>query len=146
MEITGVKSRQFAGVHGELERYFIVEPDPGLGFQDQLNSLQTRYEQALAVANLPLESAVFRRVFLSDAINQIPLLRTTPIADDTTDSTALSVIGQAPAGGAKVSMLAYHMAGPGRVTRRRLSRNHLLVERGGTRHLWMHPPVCRSGR
>ena len=136
METTGVKSRQFTGVHGELEQYFIVEPDPSLSFQDQLSSLQTRYEQAIAQAGLPLESAVFRRIFLSDAINQTPFLRTTPIGDDTTNATALSIIGQSPAGGAKVSMLAYHTAGPSRVTKRRLSRNHLLIERHGVRHLW----------
>jgi enamine deaminase RidA (YjgF/YER057c/UK114 family) len=136
MQAAGVKSRQFIGANGEQEHYFIVEPDPDLNFLDQLHSLQTRYEQALAIAGLPLQSAAFRRVFLSDAINQSAVLRTAAIADEDTRATALSVIGQSPIGGAKLSMLAYHLEGPGRVTRRRLSPHHLLIERHGSRHLW----------
>src|SRR4029453_15926043 len=72
----------------------------------------------------------------SDAINQSPLLRATPILEEHAESTALSVIGQSPVGGAKLAMLAYHVGGPTRVTNRRLSRNHLLIERGSARHLW----------
>jgi enamine deaminase RidA (YjgF/YER057c/UK114 family) len=136
MQATGVRSRQYSGANGEQEHFLVIEPDPELNFAEQLVSLQARYALALAMADLPLESAAFRRIFLSDAMNQSSVLREAPIADATTGSTALSVIGQSPFGGAKLSMLAYHTAGPAPVTKCRLAPNHLLIERRGVRHLW----------
>jgi len=134
MQATVVTSREYVGSSGEREFYVVVEPDPDLSFQDQLNSLQRRYEHALGAAGLPPESAVFRRIFLSDAINQWPVVQAA--ARDGTCPTALSMIGQPPIGGAKLAMMAYHIDGPVPVTRRRLSPHHLLIERAGTRHLW----------
>jgi hypothetical protein len=112
----GATWRQFTGSHGERECTFIVKPEVEGSFDEQLSALRTHYENALAETSLPLDSAIFARVFLSDAINQSLRLRATPIVNGHAESTALSVIGQSPVGGPKLAMLAYHVAGPSRVT------------------------------
>ncbi len=146
----GVRWSRFAGDGGEHEFFFAIESDSAGSFQDQLRSAKERYRGALADAHLTPESAVFRRIFISDAVNQSPLLREFPIADEPGNATAQSVVGQSPLGGGKVSMLAYHLAGLGRVAKRRVGPNHLLIEHGATRHLWStqlcaHASDRRSG-
>ncbi len=127
--------REFAGLDGTRECFVLIEPDARLSLHEQLRSLQDTYASAVATRALPPESAIFRRFFLSDVINQMSLVRQMEIgrADG---PTAVSIIGQPPAGGARVAMLAYHLASREPVAKRRLSANHLLVEHRGLRHLW----------
>ena len=132
---SGVNWREFVGPGGARECFLTVEPDSNLSFEDQLQSVQLRYENALQAINLPPESAVFRRFHLSDVINQQSLLQQTAIGA-TNGSTAVSIVGQPPAVGAKISMFAYHLASRLPVVKRRLSAHHLLVEHGGAGHLW----------
>ncbi len=49
---------------------------------------------------------------------------------------AVSLVQQPPLTGAKLSLLAYHVSEGAPVHKRRLSANHLLVEKGSHRHLW----------
>jgi enamine deaminase RidA (YjgF/YER057c/UK114 family) len=132
---TGAGWRGFAGPDGTLECFLVIEPDPGLSFGDQLRSVQTQYASALAAAELWPDSVVFRRIHLSDVINQQALVRQSPIGD-TSGPCAVSIVGQPPAGGAKISMFAYHLASPGPIRKCRLSGHDLLVEHRGVRHLW----------
>jgi enamine deaminase RidA (YjgF/YER057c/UK114 family) len=127
--------REFAGLDGARECFFAVEPERDLSFKEQLRSVQSQYANALAAVNLTPESAIFRRIYLSDIINQQPLLRETEIGE-MAGPTAVSIVGQPPAGGAKISMFAYHLESPNPVTKRRLSRHQVLVEHHGARHLW----------
>src|SRR5262249_9585778 len=75
------------------------------------------------------------RFFLSDVINQQLLVQNTAIGR--IDGTAaVSIVGQPPAGGAKIAMLAYHLASDSPLGKRRLSKHDLLVEHRRSRHLW----------
>ena len=76
---------------------------------------------------------MFRRIFLSDVLNQAALVRESAIFDD---SVAISIVQQRPLCGAKVALLAYHIDSPEGLMKRRLSPRHLLVEKAGKRHLW----------
>ena len=78
---SGVSWREFVGPGGARECFLTVEPDSNLSFEDQLQSVQQRYENALQAINLPPESAVFRRFHLSDVINQQSPFAATAIAD-----------------------------------------------------------------
>jgi enamine deaminase RidA (YjgF/YER057c/UK114 family) len=130
-----IRWREFAGANDAREYFFVFEPAPDLSFKDQLRSVEKQYASALAAANVPAESAIFRRIYLSDVINQQLLLRGSVIGEPA-GLTAVSVVGQPPAGGAKISMFAYHLTSLSPVTRRRLSEHDLLVEHHGFRHLW----------
>ena len=132
----GVETACFVGPSG-AEHLLIVSPDPGLTFAEQLTQIGTRYRTALASRGLAPATAVFRRLFLSDLQNQIALVEAGAWAGDADEGpVALSIVEQPPAGGAKAILLAYHLACPAGLTKRRLSRRHLTVTKGAVRHLW----------
>jgi enamine deaminase RidA (YjgF/YER057c/UK114 family) len=106
-----------------------------MGFKEQLSSVLAQYANAIAAAGLPPESAIFCRIHLSDVINQRALLQE-PAIEQILGPTAISVVGQPPASGAKIALLAYHLADRNRVVKHRPCAQHLLVEHGGVRHLW----------
>ncbi len=139
-----VRWREFAGHDGARECFLIVEPDPALNFEEQLQSVEMQYAGAIAAANLSPDSAVFRRIFLSDVINQQPSVQNTAIGR-VDGTTAVSIVGQPPTGGAKIAMLAYHLASDSPLTKRRLSSHDLLVEHHGFRHLWS-TQLCAQAR
>jgi enamine deaminase RidA (YjgF/YER057c/UK114 family) len=83
------------------------------------------------------ESAVFRRVYLSDAANQAALVKQSSLCQEPFDSpVAVSLVQQPPLPSGKVALLAYHVDSPARLIKRRVSPGHLLVEGGGPSHLW----------
>ena len=132
----GVETASFIGPAG-AEHVMIVSPDPGLGFSDQLAQIGTRYRAALDAQGLAPETAVFRRLFLSDVQNQITLVEAGDWAGNAAEGpVALSIVEQPPAGGAKAMLLAYHIACQAGLTKQRLARRHLMVSKGAVRHLW----------
>ena len=132
----GVEPASFIGPAG-AECFLVISPDPDLGFADQLAQIGTRYRAALDAQGLPPETAVFRRLFLSDVQNQIAQVEADDWAGNTAEGpVALSIIEQPPTGGAKAMLLAYHIACPAGLTKHRLSRRHLMVCKGAVRHLW----------
>ena len=82
-------------------------------------------------------SAIFRRIFLSDAMNQAERVRVSELmAAPDEGPVAVSIVQQPPAHGAKLSLLAYHVERDAPVVKRTLGHHHTLVEMGGLRHLW----------
>jgi enamine deaminase RidA (YjgF/YER057c/UK114 family) len=128
-----VSIRTFAGAGGGREHYIVAEAPATLDLPGQIRALAEGYREALAGLDLPPATAVFRRVFLSDVLNQAALVRESALFDDL---VATSIVQQRPLSGAKVALLAYHVDGADGVTKRRLSPRHLLVEKRGKRHLW----------
>ena len=101
-----------------------------------------RREKRLA---LRPESAIFRRVFLSDAMNQAVHVRGSGLFGAPDEGpVAVSIVQQAPAQGAKIALLAYHVASDAPIAKRELGRHHTLVEMGGRRHLWSTRLVRRG--
>ncbi len=131
----GITVRSFSG-HGGAE-YFIAVTIPGhSGLDDQIALVQERYAEAGRSLGLAPETAVFRRLFLSDALNQTEAVRASGLAGGGADGpVAVSVIQQPPLPGAKLALLAYHIGGAP-ITKHRLSPKHLLVRRNGGRDLW----------
>lgn len=121
---------------GATEHYIAITASPELGFKAQLEDLQSRYLEAQRALGLKPETAIFRRIFLSDAVNQAALVRESALFREPEWSpAAVSIVQQPPLPGSKVALLAYHVVGEG--TRKTLlSPKHLVVERNGLRHLW----------
>ena len=134
----GVTCKRFSG-RGESgsETWIAVLPDADGDFESQLQQIETRYRGALDAFGLSEEDAVFRRVFASDVINQAPILRESWLCGRSADNpVASSLIQQPPLPGRKLSLLAYHVSGSAPLNKLSLGRNSLLVEHGGSRHLW----------
>jgi enamine deaminase RidA (YjgF/YER057c/UK114 family) len=134
--ISGVVAKSFHGVSGS-EHYLAIEADAALDFGDQLALIEARYAEARRRLGLGAETAVFRRIFLSDVLNQIDSVTACGLACEPADSpAAVSIVQQPPLTGAKVALLAYHVTGEGGLRKRRVGDRHLLVEKNGLRHLW----------
>ena len=131
----GISGARFRGATGGAEHFIVVEApaEPDLG--GQIAILEKRYAEARAFLGLGPETAVFRRLFLSDAMNQAAeLCASDLVAERAGDPVAVSIVQQPPLSGAKIALLAYHVEGP--LTKRRLSPHHVVIETAGSRHLW----------
>jgi enamine deaminase RidA (YjgF/YER057c/UK114 family) len=122
---------------GKSEHTITVEAPRDMGLSRQIDTIAQRYAEALQGLRLAPESAVFRRIYLSDAANQVALVKQSSLCQEPFDSpVAVSVVQQPPLPGGKVALLAYHVDGPARIAKRRVSPGHLLVESNGLGHLW----------
>ena len=136
-------SRSFRTIGATSEHFLSIRPSTEtVSFEEQLDSIQQCYREMLKALTLEPETAIFRRIFVSDILNQMATLRDSGLLDD---STGTSIVQQAPLPHAKIQMLAYHLESPHPMTRHRLSPNHLLVETGGQRHLWS-TRLCGNGQ
>ncbi|HYM02242.1 MAG TPA: Rid family hydrolase [Stellaceae bacterium] len=134
---TQFSSKSFAGTSGEAEHFIAVTPRNDLALDGQLREVEGLYAEARQALGLGPETAIFRRVFMSDAMNQAAVLRDSALyRGEADDPVAVSLIQQAPLAGAKLALLAYHVESAAPVAKRRLSPHHVLVERNGRRHLW----------
>jgi enamine deaminase RidA (YjgF/YER057c/UK114 family) len=132
----GIVSRSFAGGESAAEHYISVEAPGGLSFGDQLRFVGERYAAAREALRLAPASAVFRRVFVSDVLNQAAPVRASGLYGSAEEGpVSVSIVQQPPLPGAKVALLAYHLEADS-VAKRRISPHHVLVERIGLRHLW----------
>ena len=137
MEKPVFASCEFVGAGGARECYLSIDVEPDLAFADQLEALRRRYAAARAELGLSPGGAVFRRVFLSDAMNQAARVRASDLAGAPEEGpVAASIVQQPPANGAKIALLAYHVERDPPPLKRAFGHFHTLVEMGGRRHLW----------
>ncbi|MGO9755002.1 MAG: Rid family hydrolase [Roseiarcus sp.] len=133
---SGVRSRSFPGTSGGAEHFISIEARGELDLAGQIAQIERRYATTRAALGLAEETAVFRRIFVSDVMNQSARVRTSALVRTTQDSpVAVSLVRQPPASGAKIALLAYHLD-DATLGKRRLSKHDLLVEKNGRRHLW----------
>jgi enamine deaminase RidA (YjgF/YER057c/UK114 family) len=133
----GIASRSFRGADGEAEHFICLEAPARLGLAEQIDSIERRYAEARQALKLAPESAVFRRIFLSDVMNQAtPVRESRLFAAPEEGPVAVSMVQQPPLPGAKLALLAYHIESGAPLAKRSLAQKHLLVERNGLGHLW----------
>jgi enamine deaminase RidA (YjgF/YER057c/UK114 family) len=137
IEHDGILTRSFdrPGSSGS-EHFITVQPPAELSLDQQIDCIQQRYDMAQHRLALPAGSAVCRRLFVSDAMNQAAMLRETFGNDSDGSPVALSIIQQPPLSRAKVELLAYHADGGSDAAKQRLSGHDLLIERNGLKHVW----------
>lgn len=124
-------------MRGGAEHFIAVTAPAELGLGQQIAFVADRYRAAQAEAGLDPETAVFRRIYLSDALNQAAAVRESALVRGPQDSpVAVSLVEQPPLLGAKIAMLAYHIDSADPVVKRQLAPHHLIVEKNGLRHLW----------
>ncbi len=134
---SGIAHKSFHGAEGGSEHFISVQVPHMLGLEQQVGLVRERYAAALRTLDLVPETAIFRRVFLSDAVNQAAMVRETDLVRDTPDNpVAVSIVQQQPLPASKVALLAYHIESPNQLVKERLSAKHVLVRKNGLRHLW----------
>jgi enamine deaminase RidA (YjgF/YER057c/UK114 family) len=137
--------RSFSGRNGGTEHFIAVEPLDNGDFACQLESLTRRYTDAVRACGLSPETAIFRRILLSDVLNQEAAVRASRlVADPAAGPVAVSLVQQPPLPAGKIALLAYHIDGDASIAKHRLSPRLLEVRKAGLRHLWI--TGLRSGR
>ncbi|MDA8128265.1 MAG: Rid family hydrolase [Betaproteobacteria bacterium] len=143
---SGIAYKSFHGATGGSEHFVSVDAPHTLGLEEQVRLVQARYAEAREALGLAPETAMFRRIFLSDAVNQVPMLCETDLVRDAADNpVAVSIVQQQPLPASKIALLAYHVEGPDRPVKQRLSPRHVLVSKNGSRHLWS-TRLCEGAR
>jgi enamine deaminase RidA (YjgF/YER057c/UK114 family) len=141
----GTAWRSFGGRSGVSEHTISIEAPPDLDLARQMEAVARAYAEATQSLRLSPQTAVFRRIFVSDAANQSARILESSLAQEPLDSpVAVSVVQQAPLNGAKLAMLAYHVETDAQLIKRRVAPGHVLIERGGLGHLWS-TRLCRAG-
>ena len=93
----GIASRSFQGTTGGAEHFISVEAPANLSLVEQIDHVEKRYAEARQALSLAPETAIFRRVFLSDAMNQASLIRNSQLFDEPSDGpVAVSLVQQPP--------------------------------------------------
>lgn len=133
----GLAFRSAPGRSGRAEHFITVEAPGDLSLTRQLDVLARRYAEALQTLRLPPETAVFRRLYLSDAANQAGPVRQSSLHREPLGSpVAVSMVQQAPLPGGKVAMLAYHLDDMTTAAKTVVAPGHVLVRTGDLGHLW----------
>lgn len=112
---------------GGIGEYHIIisVTDPSLTYARQATNVAEAFDRT--VATLPANAVtVFRRYFLSDIANQLPLVP----AHDTCQT---SVVGQPPLNGTKIALWAVVQED---MTIERISHSTISATHGSYRHLW----------
>jgi enamine deaminase RidA (YjgF/YER057c/UK114 family) len=133
----GVTYRNFGGANGDEEYNISIVPPAHFSLDDQIAYVQSAYAEAAKSLGLGRETAIFRRLFLSDVMNQAAIVRNSElVAEDDDNPVAVSIVQQPPFPGAKVALLAYHIVTKGQLSKKRFTMKHVLVKKNGKRHLW----------
>jgi enamine deaminase RidA (YjgF/YER057c/UK114 family) len=138
-------AQSFRGIHGATEHFFILNAPQGRTFKEQLTDLENQYLEILKSFQLDPETAIFRRIYLSDILNQTETVRSSMIfGQDFSRTSPTSIIQQPLFSGNTISLFAYHIDGPGRNDKIVLTPHHLIINRKGARQLWSYGLTCED--
>ena len=133
----GVATRSFKAATGESEHFISVEAPAGLSLAEQLDVVEEHYAAARNALGLAPETAIFRRIFVSDVMNQVAVVRHSGLFAEPSDGpVAVSIVQQPPLPDSKIALLAYHLDSKTPIAKHCLSPKHVLIEKGGLTHLW----------
>lgn len=136
-DANGVSTSSFCGKSGGEEHFISITPPSDASLEDQIAYVDKHYKETVGSLGLASETAIFRRLFLSDVINQAPAIVNSELVKDPEEGpVAVSIVQQQPLPGSKVSLLAYHLDSDTPVTKKRISKKHVMMEKNGLRHLW----------
>lgn len=134
----GVQASRFRARGGAEELHLSVVGPAGATFERGLAAVEAAYREALGRLDLPPSSAVFRRVFVSDAANQAAAVRGSSLgaAGEGAGPVAVSVVEQPPLPERKLALWAYHVHDPAGL-RKDAVPGGVALRRGGLGHLWV---------
>ncbi len=133
-----VSISRFRGQSGTDEYHLIVRPTEHDSIDAQLDRVSRVYQDALDSIGLDTQTAVFRRFFCSDLINQTGALAARSFSNPQNhdEPCAVSWVCQSPLAPAKVSLWAYHISDADCKLDKTLQGASLILGRGELSHCW----------
>lgn len=133
----GFSVSSFTGRSGVAEHFVTVDAPSEASLARQIDIVSRRYAEALQGLCLSPETAVFRRIFVSDAANQSAGVLASSLCQEPLHSAvAVSLVQQPPLRGGKLAMLAYHVQADMPLAKQRIAPGHVQIERGPLNHVW----------
>lgn len=134
----------FCGPDGVDEYNLFVRPTEHNNIDTQLDWVFRAYADVLDSTGLDTQSAVLRRFFCSDLINQVDALAARPFSNpnDTDEPCAISLVCQPPVPPAKVSLWAYHIKDPDCKLNKKQQGASLILRRKKLSHYWTTGLAC----
>jgi len=128
----------FKGESGVDEYHLTVRPTEYGTIDTQLKWVFSAYRRALDSIGLSVHTAVLRRFFCSDLVNQATALETHPFSNrrNAADPCAVSWVCQPPVPPVKVALWAYHVSDPGGEPDKTQEGTSLTLKRGELSHHW----------
>ena len=120
------------------ETHLMIEATQSGRFENQLDALLDALGTYMGNAEIPKESLVFTRFFVSDFANQESIFSTMKKwTGDTVKQCALSVVQQPPLNDTKVALWAYILNDKNQAIQKTVEKEHeLVVKRNGYTHVW----------
>jgi enamine deaminase RidA (YjgF/YER057c/UK114 family) len=132
-----VACRSFYRPGSGAEHFISITAPQKLTLAKQIEYIVERYSEARRTLSLDPETAIFRRIFVSDILNQAAAVRSSRLVDNPPDGPiAVSIVQQPPLRASKLALLAYHIDANSPVSKSRLSPKNILVEKNNVRHVW----------
>jgi enamine deaminase RidA (YjgF/YER057c/UK114 family) len=133
-----VSISRFRSPAGTEEYHLIIRPTEHDSIDVQLDWLLRAYQDALDSIGLNIDTAVFRRFFCSDLVNQAAALEARPLSNpqNQDEACAVSWVCQPPLLPAKVSLWAYHISDPDGKLIKEKQNASLKLSRGELSHYW----------
>jgi enamine deaminase RidA (YjgF/YER057c/UK114 family) len=143
-----VNISQFKGKSGVDEFNLIIQPIQYVKFETQLDWVYQAYQQALESIGLNIQTAVFRRFFCSDLLNQTIRLNSFPFSKtaDRDEPCGISWVGQPSVPPTKVALWAYHIKIPKGKLDKIQDGSTLILKRGKLSHYWSTGQTNPSGK
>jgi enamine deaminase RidA (YjgF/YER057c/UK114 family) len=132
-----VRGARFVATNTAVEEYHLCFDAPPTGtFEEQLRAVELAHARTLADLGLDANTALFRRIFLSDSANQQALVEASTLGRNALAPVALSLIEQPPVRTQKLSVWDYHVRCRDAPINKRALDNGVALERAGHCHLW----------
>lgn len=122
---------KFETESGAKEFHFALTVKNNVSYEEQIKNIHQAYFSLLEELNINKDTAIIRRTFTSDFINQKEI-----IERYLDDNCANSIIEQSPLSGGKVSIWAYHIIDDNVKTKKIKIGNDLFVLRNNRKHIW----------
>lgn len=97
------RTKSFRSASGGAEHFISVQAQGDLSFIEQISQVEEHYAAARLALSITEETAIFKRIFISDVLNQGAIIRGSALVQDTPENPiAVSIIQQPPLPGAKL--------------------------------------------
>ena len=142
-----VNISRFKGQSGVDEYNFIVRPTEYGSIQTQLEWIESAYQNTLKTLGLDADTAVLRRFFCSDLLNQADVLKSFAYAnpENPENPCAVSWICQASVPPIKVMLWAYHIKDNQAKLVKHQEEATVSLHRGELSHYWTTGLTCLTG-
>jgi enamine deaminase RidA (YjgF/YER057c/UK114 family) len=143
-----VNVSQYKGKSGVDEFNLIIQPTQYAHIQTQLEWVYQAYQQVLAKLGLDMQTAVFRRFFCSDLLNQTPILNASPFSQlaNRKEPCAISWVCQPSVPPAKIAVWAYHIKDGNSKVDKLQDGATLIVKRDKLSHYWTTGQTFTAGK